>query len=107
MSSSDSCIVYSVKGFLTWNRELERLLNELVDGLPADHRRTEMHPRQHVLDRLREELVGGLQHLERVHVGLAVISHDELRLNLSGDSGALEHRGILRLRAVLQHLRRL
>jgi hypothetical protein len=30
------------------------LLNELIDRLAADHRRTESHPGQNILDRLRE-----------------------------------------------------
>src|SRR3954463_16493114 len=107
MSSSDSCIVYSVRGCLARNCELERLLNQLVDRLAADHWGAEVHPGEDGLHRLREELVGGLQRLERIHVGLAVIAHHELRLDFAGDARALENRRVFRLRAVGKHFRRL
>jgi len=45
-----------------------------------------MHPRKHVLDRLREKLVGRLQHLERIHVSSAITLHHELCLNFPGNA---------------------
>src|SRR5689334_8640404 len=101
MSINDSCIVDSEKGLgLARNGELERLLHQLIDGFAADHCRAEMHSAKDVLDGLREKLVGRLEHLERLDIGLSVGLDHELRLNLTRDARALEDRRILRLRAV-------
>src|SRR5687767_6785149 len=104
MSRSESSIVYSVR-LLAGNGKLERLLNQLIDRLAADHRGTESHSRKNILNRLREQLIGGLKHLELTHVGFATAQHHKLCLNLSSDAGALQYRRVFRLRTVLQHLR--
>src|SRR3954467_14509393 len=100
MSSSDSCIVSYSYGVLAGNGELERLLDELLHWPSTDHCRAEVHPRQNVLDGLREELVCRLEHLELAHVRSSVSIHHELCLNLTRDAGALQNRRIFRFGTV-------
>src|ERR1700693_1006549 len=105
MSSSDSCIVYSGKGWLAGNGKLEGLLDQLVDRLAADHRGAELHPRQNVLHRLGEQLIRRLQHLERIHIGFSGAADYELSLDFARNAGALKNRWILRLWTLGEHLR--
>src|SRR6266849_1709440 len=104
MSSNDSCIVYSGKGWLAGNGKLEGLLDQLVDRLAADHRRAELHPRQNVLHRLCEQLIRRFQHLERIHIGSSGAIDYELSLDFARNARAFQNRRILRLRTLGEHL---
>src|SRR5712691_1704721 len=103
MSSNDSCIVYSGKGWLAGNGKLEGLLDQLIDRLAADHRGTELHPRQNVLHRLCEQLIRRLQHLERIHISFSGAVDYELSLDLARNTRAFQNRWILRLWALGEH----
>src|ERR1700680_4108443 len=104
MSSNDSCIVYSGRGWLAGNGKLERLLNELVDRLAADHRGAELHPRQNVLHRLCEQIIRRFQHLERIQICFPRAADDELSLHLARNARAFQNRWVLRLRTLGEHL---
>jgi hypothetical protein len=73
-----------VKGWLARNRELERLLNELIHRLAADHGGVKPHSRQVVLDRLTEKFVSRLENLEIVvDVRFPIGMYHELCLNFA------------------------
>src|SRR6185312_530153 len=88
-------------------RERKRELHELFHFPAAGFGSIEPHPRQHVLHGIREQVVGGLEHLERAHVRLARRVDHELHEHFAFDARALQHARVLRLRIVFLGQRRL